>query len=54
MCDVRRTAESNKAKRMPISDPVIHALKASETGRNVTLVHYPSAGMHIEGVRATL
>jgi hypothetical protein len=47
---VRRTAESNKAKHMPVRDPTIRALKGFREQPRVQLLHHASAGSHIEGI----
>ena len=50
MLGVRRTAESNKAKRMPCRDPAIRAVKAPRERLRVKFLHRSGAGVHIEGI----
>jgi hypothetical protein len=51
MLGVRRTAESDKAKHMPIRDPGFRALKSLRELPRVKLLHQTSAGIHVEGIR---
>lgn len=50
MLGVRRTAESNKAKRMPCRDPAIRAVKGPRERLRVKFLHRSGAGVHIEGI----
>jgi hypothetical protein len=50
MLGVRRTAESNKAKRMPISGPPIRAVKGLRERPRVKFLHHSGADVHIEGI----
>jgi len=50
MLGVRRTAESNEAKRMPMSGPRIRALKGLGERPRMKFLHHSGAGVHIGGI----